>query len=116
MESSGGELELEVEFHSVFKEEGEKIMTEIDKALATANYNELGTQAHKLKGSALTIGYPEVAATALKIENLCNKNTGEAAAKLVPRLKKQMIYIDRLLAMYFRIRMNLLQGESKKDR
>lgn len=116
MESSGGDLELEMEFFTVFRDEGEAILKDIEQAAQTADYKALGDHAHKLKGSALTVGFPEIASTSLRIETLCGQNLGTKASTLIPKLKRQMNYIEHLMAHYFRIRSNALQAESKKDR
>ena len=115
-EGSDGDLELEIEFHNAFREEGGQIMKDIETARRTSNVVELGLQAHKLKGSALTIGYPEIATTSAKIETLCKESKLEPSLKLLPRLYAQMVFIDRLMTEYFSIRSEMAKSETKKAR
>lgn len=116
MESSGGDLELEMEFFSVFRDEGKDILKDIQESALKADYKALGDHAHKLKGSALTVGFPEIARSSLRIETLCGQNLGLKATTLIPRLQAQMQYIESLMTRYFTIRSNALNHESKKDR
>ena len=113
-EGSDGDLELEMDFHEAFREEGVKIMSDIEKAVATKDNHELGQQAHKLKGSALTIGYPEISATTLKMEHLSKEGQFAKAAALFSRLKKQMRDVDNVMTEYFSRRSELQKKEPKK--
>lgn len=105
-----------MDFHEAFKEEGKRILGLIEDAVVKHDTVELGQQAHKLKGSALTIGYPEVAYVSLRIESLCQKSELTKASALVPRLQRLMATIDQLMVEYFSIRTELDKKESKKDR
>jgi HPt (histidine-containing phosphotransfer) domain-containing protein len=105
-----------MDFHEAFRDEGVKIVADIEKAISAKNNHELGQQAHKLKGSALTIGYPEIAATTLKMEQLSKEGHFEKAAALFPRLKKQMLDIDNVMVEYFSRRSELQKKEPKKAR
>jgi HPt (histidine-containing phosphotransfer) domain-containing protein len=105
-----------MDFHEAFRDEGAKIVDDLDSAAKKQDFNEVGQQAHKLKGSALTIGYPEVAATTSKIESLCKKNEASRALLLIPKLKRQMSIIDNLMVEYFSMRSELNKSEKKKDR
>lgn len=115
MESSGGDLELEMEFFTVFRDEGKGIMKDINEAAQKDDFKSLGDHAHKLKGSALTVGFPEIARTSLRIETLCGQNLGVKATTLIPRLQSQMEYINGLMQLYFKTRSAALHTESKKD-
>lgn len=117
-EASDFDASLEQEFHDSFRTEGVIILVAMDDALRDRDVDEFGEQAHKLKGSALTIGYPEVAATTAKMETLCKAKNLERAAQLLPKLKRQMVHIDKLMGEYFSFRAKLAErpGESKKER
>jgi len=117
-ETSGFDASLEEEFHESFRTEGVLILRAMDEALEKGNIKEFGEQAHKLKGSALTIGYPEIASTTLRMETICKANNLERAALLLPKLKRQMLHIDALMGEYFSFHARLSEGpgESKKER
>lgn len=117
-EGSDGDLELEMEFNTAFREEGEKIMDDIYKSAKALDGDQLGQHAHKLKGSALTIGYPEIASTSAKMENLCKSNKVDMAISLIPKLRTQMTLIDTIMNEYFSARLkqaNKALPQNKKN-
>lgn len=117
-EGSDGDLELEMEFNTAFREEGEKIMEDIYKAANALDVDQLGQHAHKLKGSALTIGYPEIASTSARMENLCKSNKIDMAVGLIPKLYTQMAIVDTLMTEYFTARLqqtSKAQPQNKKN-
>ena len=85
---------------SMFIEQGEQQMEEIKAALAANQIQELGSQAHKLKGSALNIGAEELAETCRQMEMKGRENDGSGMKELVEKLIRDFESAKKALSEY----------------
>jgi CheY-like chemotaxis protein/HPt (histidine-containing phosphotransfer) domain-containing protein len=85
---------------NMFIEQGEEQIVEIKAALAAGRVTELGSQAHKLKGSALNIGAEELAETCRQMELKGRDNDGSGMKELVEKLIGDFAASKKVLADY----------------
>ena len=75
----------------MFISQADQQIYDINKALSSNNLVEVGSIAHKLKGSALNLGAEALAETCKKIELKGREMDGEGMEALVKQLGQELI-------------------------
>lgn len=70
---SGGNKELVLEMISIFREQVSEFSIEMDKHLASQDYESLGKLAHKAKSSVSIMGLQDLAIDLKDLENLARE-------------------------------------------
>ncbi|WP_246561259.1 ATP-binding protein, partial [Geobacter grbiciae] len=66
----------------------------MEEYLAAGKYAELVAAAHSVKGSAATIGAPQVSRCAADVETAARKSDGAAAARIIPQLRREVRRVE----------------------
>ena len=86
----GGDTILVQELLSIFGQQAPAAVAEMNQALAAGDRQQLGRQAHALKGASLNVETPRLAQLARWLENNCD----EASEEL---LRQRLYQLERLL-------------------
>lgn len=88
-EMSGGNKELVLEMITIFREQVSEFSIEMDKHLASHDYESLGKLAHKAKSSVSIMGLQDLAVDLKDLENLAREGKRpESYAGIVEKFKK----------------------------
>jgi HPt (histidine-containing phosphotransfer) domain-containing protein len=88
-EMSGGNKELVLEMISIFRDQVAEFSSEMDKFLASHDYESLGKLAHKAKSSVSIMGLQELASDLKDLENSARDGKKpESYAGIVEKFKQ----------------------------
>ena len=89
-ETVGGDKRLLVELVSVFLDEHDKMVTDINRAITASDAKELRLTAHSIKGALTHLGAGQAADIARQLEILGQEKRLEQAPKKLEVLKKSL--------------------------
>lgn len=88
-EMSGGNKELVLEMINIFREQVTEFSNEMDKHMASHDYESLGKLAHKAKSSVSIMGLQELATDLKDLENFAREGKKpESYAGIVEKFKQ----------------------------
>lgn len=108
-EMSGGNKELVLEMINIFREQVSEFSTDMDKHMASRDYESLGKLAHKAKSSVSIMGLQELAADLKDLENFARDGKkAESYAGIIEKFKqvsaialKELEVVSANIELYF---------------
>lgn len=92
LDAAGGDRDLAAELVTLFATDAARILAELDRALAARDMPAVRAAAHSLKGSALTVGFLQLAESARLIEEAAAR--GDVVATRIEEVRGQAAAID----------------------
>lgn len=90
LERLGGEIDLVREIVGVFESHAPTVISRLEHAVGSSDWEVAAREAHTLKGSAATVGASAIQATALEVERRIKGGQRDMVGECVARLAREL--------------------------
>lgn len=91
--TTAGDVEVERELLRIFVEQTDEKMKTLDRSLTAADYEQIGEEAHSLKGASANVGADHLRELASSLEAGMKNGEHDRAHELVEEVRKEYVRV-----------------------